>query len=191
MAKFDTSTIPGYAEMTPEQKVAALEAADLPKPDLSGFVPKATFDKTASEAAEWKRKHNALLSEDEQKKAAAAEHVAELEAKVEELTKTNTINTYKASYLTMGYPEELAVSTAEAMANGDMTKVFANMQEFQTIQKKTLEADLLKGMARPKTGTEPSVNYDAQIKEARERNDLAGVAYWTRVQQQEASAAKK
>ena len=38
--RIDTSKIEGYEDMTPEQKVAALEGADIPDPDYSGYVKK-------------------------------------------------------------------------------------------------------------------------------------------------------
>ena len=38
MAKIDISTIEGYSEMTAEEKLAALEALELPEPDFSGYV---------------------------------------------------------------------------------------------------------------------------------------------------------
>ena len=48
MAKIDTAKIEGYADMTAEEKLAALEGYDIPEPDMKGFVTKAQFDKTAS-----------------------------------------------------------------------------------------------------------------------------------------------
>lgn len=47
----DTIKIDGYDEMTAEQKLAALEAAEMPKPDLSGYIAKSTFDTKVSELA--------------------------------------------------------------------------------------------------------------------------------------------
>lgn len=78
MAKIDTSTIEGYAEMTADQKVAALEALTVPDAvDLTQYVSKATFDKKATEAAETSRQLKALkdasLSEEERFKAEKAE----------------------------------------------------------------------------------------------------------------------
>ena len=40
MAKIDTGSIEGYADMTAEEKLAALEGLELPEPDMSGFVAK-------------------------------------------------------------------------------------------------------------------------------------------------------
>ena len=78
MAKIDTTKIEGYAEMTADQKVAALEALTVPDAvDLSQYVPKATFDKKATEAAESSRQLKALkdatLTEEERFKAEKAE----------------------------------------------------------------------------------------------------------------------
>ena len=68
MAKIDISKIDGYADMTPEQKIAALEAFETEDPDYSGYVKKDIFDKTASELAAKKKELNEKLTEDEQKK---------------------------------------------------------------------------------------------------------------------------
>ena len=78
MATIDTSTIAGYAEMTPEQKVKALESFAIPDAvDLSQYVSKATFDKKASDAAEFSRQLKSLkdasLTEEERFKAEKAE----------------------------------------------------------------------------------------------------------------------
>lgn len=67
MAKIDISKIDGYADMTPEQKIAALEAFETEDPDYSGYVKKDIFDKTASELAAKKKELNEKLTEDEQK----------------------------------------------------------------------------------------------------------------------------
>lgn len=186
MAKFDTSTIEGYADMSPEEKIAALEGADLPEPDYSGYVKKATFDKTASDLAKAKEQIKAAMSEDEQKKQEAADKMAALEDEVKTLRTQATINSYKSSYLALGYPEELAASTAEAMAKGDMETVFANQRTFNADRKKQIEADLLKSTPHPKTGEEGAVDYAKQIEEARERGDHGTVAYLMRLQQEAA-----
>lgn len=190
MARIDTTTIEGYESMTPEQKVAALESIELPKPDYSGYVPKAALDKASSQAAEYKRQLNAKLTEDEQQKQAEAERVAALEAENTELRKKDRISTFKANYLALGYPEELAASSAEAMADGDTETVFANTKSFNEMQQKQIEANMLMGMPHPKTGTDSAINYEKQIEAAYARNDPAAVAYWTRIQQEAATAKK-
>ena len=68
MAKIDTSKITGYAEMSAEDKLKALEAFEYEDNAAELEKQKAAVSKANSEAAEWKRKHNALLGEDEKKK---------------------------------------------------------------------------------------------------------------------------
>ena len=65
MAKIDVSKIEGYENMTPEQKIAALEGFDTPDPDYSGYVKKDVFDKTASELAGVKKQLKEKMTDDE------------------------------------------------------------------------------------------------------------------------------
>lgn len=152
MAKIDTSKIAGYADMTPEQKIAALEGASLPDPDFTGWVKKETFDATASELAALKKKAKEQLTEDERKAQEAAEKLASMEKELEGLRKDKTISEYKAKFIAQGYAEDLADATAKAMANGDTATVFANQQKFLDEYAKKIKADALKGTPKPPAG---------------------------------------
>ena len=55
MAKIDVTKIENYANMTLEEKLSALEAYEIDEPDFKGYIKKDTFDKTASELAEYKK----------------------------------------------------------------------------------------------------------------------------------------
>ena len=68
MAKIDTSKIEGYASMSVEDKIKALEALEYDDNAAELERLRKANDKLSSESAEWKRKHNALLSEEEKKK---------------------------------------------------------------------------------------------------------------------------
>ena len=147
----DTSTIEGFDGMTAEQKVEALLKVEVPeKVDLTGYVKKDLFDKTASELAEAKKTAKAKMSEEEQAAAEREAKWAEMEAKLQALEMEKTISIYKASYLSMsGYDEKLAQETAEALAKGDMTKVFANQQKAMDAHDKALKAELLRNTPKP------------------------------------------
>ena len=147
----DVTKIEGYETMTPEEKVQALEGfqVEVPTADYSGYIPKKDFDKVSSELAEWKRKHNALLSEEEQKKIAHDEELAELRREVEENRKERTLTEYKAQFISMGYEEELAEETARASIEGDIGKVFSNHKKFLDAHDKALEQRLLAKTPRP------------------------------------------
>ena len=141
--------IENYESMTPEEKVAALEAYE---PDMSGFVSKATFDKTASDLAAAKKSLRDKMTEDEAKAAKAAEDQAAIMAELEALRHEKLVSNYTNSYLTMGFDEKLAKSTAEALANGDMDTVFKNQKIHADAREKALRTELLKGTPSPAAG---------------------------------------
>ena len=63
MPKIDTTQIPDFDSMTADEKVAALLGVEIPeKVDLSKYVPKETFDKKASEAADATKKLRAAAT---------------------------------------------------------------------------------------------------------------------------------
>lgn len=148
MAKIDVTTIEGFADMTPEQKLEALQGYDFPDPDYSGYVKKDLYDKAASNAAEWKRKHNALLSDEQQKQQEQADSLAAMQQELEALRKEKTVSEYKARYLSLGFEDKLAQETAKAMADGDMGKVFANTAKANEALVKRTIAERLKGTPR-------------------------------------------
>lgn len=186
MAKIDTSTIDGYESMTAEQKVSALEAYNLPDLDRTGWVKKDLYDKAASEASAWKKKHNELLSEDERKKQEQADSLAQMQAELEELRTSKKISEYKAKFVAQGYDEALAEDTAKAMADGNSEKVFANNQKFLDDYAKKVKADALKKTPRPTPGmgeVDPQ-NYDEKIINAQKSGDITAAAYYTRLKAQ-------
>lgn len=150
MAKFDTSRIANWESLDTEARLKALMEADIPDAvDLTQYVSKATADKYASEAADWKKKYNSRLTEDEQKKAAEEEAKAELEKKYAELLKKTTVAEYKAQYLGLGYSEETAGKMAEAQAAGDSAKMFELMTAEQSVMKEKMKKDILNGTPKP------------------------------------------
>lgn len=77
--KIDTSTIQGYAEMTPEQKIAYFEGYEFN--DNSAEISKLqeAIKRSNAENAEYKRKEQARMTEEEKKAAADAEFQANYE----------------------------------------------------------------------------------------------------------------
>ena len=153
MAKI-TDRIAGYAEMSAEDKLKALEA--LEEADNSAELErmKNAVSKANSEAAAWKKKHNELLGEEERKKQEQADHLAQVEKELADLRKEKTVSEYAAKFLGMGYEESLAKETALAMADGDTEKVFANQVKFNDALKKSAIADKLKSTPRPGVGSD-------------------------------------
>jgi hypothetical protein len=142
--------IENYDSMTPEEKLAALEAYD---PEKDGFVSKATFDTTASDLAATKKKLREKQSDEEVKAQKDAEERAALIARVEELEREKAVSGYVNAYVSMGYDEKLARSSAEALAKGDTATVFANQRTHNENREKTLRAEILKETPPPAGGT--------------------------------------
>ena len=194
MAKIDTSKIEGYADMTPEQKLAALEGYEYEDNAAELEKQKNALSKANSEAAEWKRKHNALLSEEEKKKQEDADKLAQMEQELADLRKAKTVSEYKAKFVAQGYDETLAEETAQAYADGDSAKVFANQSKFLEEYVKKVKADALKKTPKPTPGAGSgggAIDYDKKIEEAQKNGDLAAVAYYNRLRAQEEAEQNK
>lgn len=177
MANIDTNTIEGYADMTAEQKLVALESYELPEPDYTGWVKKDVLDNATKDASEWKKKYNSKLTEEE----VSQQKSQEKDNKIAELTRLVAINDHKAKFLGLGYTEELANATAEAMADGNMEIVFANQKKFNEIYAAQLKADLLKSAGNP-TGDsgEHTVDFKVEAQKALEKGDMVAYSHYMR-----------
>lgn len=149
MAKIDVSKIEGYAEMSAEDKLKALEAYDVPDPDLSGYVDKKLYDKTASELADKKKELREKLTDDEAAKQKEQEEREEMQKELDALRRESTVSKNKAKLVALGYDEALADDTAEAMSDGKLDKVFANQKKHLEAFEKKVRAEALKNTPKP------------------------------------------
>lgn len=152
MAKIDVTKIEGYENMTPEEKLAALEGFEYEDNSAELERYKNAVSKANSEAAEWKKKHHAQLTADDKEKQERDEELTSLRNELEELKKEKAITSYKSKFLALGYEESLAEATAKALAEGDMDSVFANQKKHNETREKTIKADLLKNTPTPPAG---------------------------------------
>ena len=153
MPTIPTEKIEGYDNMTDEQKINALlnynfddHAAEVQR--LQNQVSKAN-----GEAAEWKRKHASLLSEEERAKQEREDQAKAILDRNNELEKELAKLKHKAQFVSLGYDEALAESTAQAMADGDLNTVFKNQKAFLEAHDKDLKAKLLDGTPKPPAGS--------------------------------------
>lgn len=159
------------AESTPPATPAATPAARQTDPSQKGkmgYVSKAQFDKVASELAAAKKTLRSKMTEDEAKEADRIARQTEMEQELETLRREKAISTYKANYLGLGFDDSLAAETAEAMVDGDMDRVFANMKKHGESQKKAWAAEAMKNTPAPPAGEEQS----AAIKKLKETNAI-------------------
>ena len=141
--------------MTFEEIQEAL--ADLPEPD--SVVDKEEYDKmkklkdeASKEASSWKKKYNSTLSEKEQLEIPQNEANEELQNNYDALLRKTTIAERKTELVELGYDTKLAQETAEAMVDGDFTKVIANQSKFAESVKKNTTDELLKNTKTPEGG---------------------------------------
>jgi hypothetical protein len=158
MANIDITKIDGYAQMTPEQKVAALESYDFDGGnDAELDKLRKAISKANSEAAESKRQLREKQTAEEIAKAEQESKQKELQEKYDALLKEQTISKYAAKYREQGYDEKLAMDTAEALYSGDTDKVFANATKFHTEFEKSIRADVTKNTPKPNNGGDGGV----------------------------------
>lgn len=180
MAKIDTSTIAGYADMTTEQKLKALESMTVPDAvDLSKYVSKETFDKKASEAADTSRQLKALrdanLSEEERLK----QERAEFEKQKAEFACRSNGALIRGVFGSAGLkPEEYAGLDIDHFSDESTAKSFADaivnlLASRSTIAEQKARNDLLAASKSPAAGSAPDAvsALRAEYKAAKEAGD--------------------
>lgn len=153
--KIDVAQITDYDSLSLEEKVAALENFEYD--DHSEAVEslgkyKDATDKATKEAAEYKKQLKALQDQQKTGNTKADATIAQLQEQVAELTRQNTISSYTAQYVALGYEAELAKATAIATADGDVATVFENQQKFLEQHDKDVKALILKQTPGPAKG---------------------------------------
>ena len=158
--KFDSNLIPGFGEMTADEKVEALLNFEIetPKADESEETKrlKLALSKANSEASEWKKALREKQTEAERAEAERAEREKAVEEELRTLRRDKTVGGYVSECLALGYSKELALRAAEAMADGDAATVFACQRENLDAQKQAFASEALDNLPKPSVGTPPS-----------------------------------
>lgn len=139
--------------MTVEEIETALAGIELPT-DNSAEIErlKNALSKSNSEAADFKKQLREKMTADEIKAKEDAEKQEKLQSDYDALVKKVTISENKAKLLALGYEDKLATETAEAMANGELDKVFANQKKHLEAVEKKIRQDILKDTPKPDGG---------------------------------------
>lgn len=109
-------------------------------------------EKAASEAAEYKKKYNATLTEKEKIDIEKAEKEAEREERYKALERENQINKLEKGYLAMKYTADEASRMAVAEADGDLEAKMKIMAEVDTRKRKEIEQELRRNLPEPNFG---------------------------------------
>lgn len=174
----DNIKIDGYDTMTAEQKVAALEAMQMPQADLSGYISKDTFDKKVSELASANRRVKELegtkLTEEER----LANDRKAFEAEKAQFNRERNATTIKSIFAEGNLkPEDYADFDIDSFDDEDKARKFANgIVKMAKAQREAGDGDarsnLLGGQA-PKGGTTPdaTMSFQQQYDDARKAGD--------------------
>ena len=158
--KFDSNLIPGFGEMTADEKVEALLNFEIetPKVDESEETRrlKQALSKANSEASEWKKALREKQTEAERAEAERQEREAAVENELRELRRDKTVSGFMAQCLALGYDKELALRAAEAMADNDAAAIMACQQDFLEAKQKELEAAALNKQPTLTPGAPPT-----------------------------------
>ena len=121
---------------------------------------KRAFDKASSEAADYKKKYNATLSEQEKASMEKAEEQARRDERLAELERENSIHRFTEQFLDLGYDKASAIEAATAQVDGDVDALFKLQKKI--IDEKVLakEQELIKDMPRATTGRYASMTKD-------------------------------
>lgn len=149
MAEETTNTTEQKGENTAPEKTIEQKYDEL----MVEFAKlKRASDKSSSEAADWKKKYQATLSEREQADMDKAEQAAKREEYVKTLEREVQITKLEKSYLGRGYLAEEASEMASAEVDGDFDKRMQIMDAVDARKRKAFEAEFLKGRPEAFTG---------------------------------------
>lgn len=156
------------AEATqPETKVTASKTDDKPTTKsveeqlqqlmVENAKMKRAMERANSEAADYKKKYNATLSEQEKASLEKAEEQAKRDERLAELEREVSVHRFTESYLDLGYDKESAIAAATAQVDGDIDTLFKLQKK--VIDEKVLakEQELIKDIPRAKTGVYASM----------------------------------
>lgn len=166
--KLDVTKIEGYAEMTAEEKVAALEQYEIE--DNSKNL-KELLSKKNSENAELNKQLRAKMSAEEKAEADRAEREAQAKAEKDELlARLNQLETDKkladitASYISVGFDKETAKKNANALISGNYEEIFTSHKELnEAIKAKAIAESMDKDHLTP---GQPPQNDTSKLREA-------------------------
>lgn len=155
--KIDTTKIEGYENLSAEDKVKALEGFEyeVPKSEDETGLKKILSDRN-SEIKKLKDEIRSKMDASEREKLEKEEELEKLRQTVADYEKANKTASLKASYLALGYNEELAAKRATFMADGDVLNATAVEKEFLAWHDKELKAERVRSTPAPASGGFPS-----------------------------------
>lgn len=116
--------------------------------DENEKLKKATTNASA-DVSKLKKELAARMSEDERAKAEREEATAAMQKELDALRRDKSVSEHTASFLGIGFDNELAKASAEAITDGNTTALFDNLKKFIAAHDKALNADAIRNTPKP------------------------------------------
>lgn len=142
----DTKPTPSIEELT--KQIETLTAAMNKQ--------KQAIDNASADAAEWKRKYRSTMDEAARLEEERKEADALKDAKIAELERREAVKDNIASFIAMGYSEDLARQSAEALYDGDNKKLIELQKSFFNTYETNVKAKMLNSQPGLTPGKTPS-----------------------------------
>lgn len=175
----DVNKIDGYADMSAEDKVKALEAFEFeppaatePNKELDKL--KSALSKANSEAADYKRQLREKQTEAERIAAERAEADRALREEIETYRNEKRVAGYSMRLVESGYDPETAAKMAAMLPDGIPDDFFATSKAYIETQRKAAEDVLIKNQLDLSHGAPPS-SKSVEDKLAAELRKYAGL----------------
>lgn len=145
---------------------SAPKADDKPTPSAEDTIQqqmveiaklKRALDKASSDVADYKKKYNATLSEQERASQEKAEAEARRDERLAELERENSIHKFTESFLDLGYDKESAIAAATAQVDNDVDTLFKLQKKIIDDRVLAKEQEMYKSIPRAKTGVYASM----------------------------------
>lgn len=150
-----TDKIANYAEMTPEERLSAIEALEIEDNSDELNRAKQAITNANREAAELKKQLKLATDKANAGSSDAEKQLAAIKEELENERRERRIANYTAQFVAQGFDAELAQSTAALIGNmsdEDAKAYFANTSAFIEAHDKAYKAELLKQTPRPSKG---------------------------------------
>lgn len=167
------------AQATAPKAETSPKADDKPTPSAEDTIQqqmveiaklKRALDKASSDVADYKKKYNATLSEQERASQEKAEAEARRDERLAELERENSIHKFTESFLDLGYDKESAIAAATAQVDNDVETLFKLQKKIIDAKVQAKEQELYKSIPRAKTGVYASMTKD-QIMKIEDRDE--------------------
>lgn len=118
---------------------------------------KRAMERANSEAADYKKKYNATLSEQERASQEKAEEQARRDERLAELEREVSVHKFTEQFLDLGYDKESAIAAATAQVDNDVDTLFALQKKIIDAKVLAKEQELYRDIPRAKTGVYASM----------------------------------